>query len=82
MDLTLQLAATQGLIPAVRSGKSALGNAKAQLLMALMDEDVGAILGKKGQTLAQIQQVCGAGTALCTFVSCYPLSSLAWQVNI
>eukprot|EP00877_Chromochloris_zofingiensis_P007544 jgi/Chrzof1/3042/Cz12g09120.t1 len=56
MDLTLQLAATQGLIPAVRSGKSALGNAKAQLLMALMDEDVGAILGKKGQTLAQIQQ--------------------------
>jgi RNA-binding protein Nova len=58
MDLTLQLAATQGLIPAVRasSGRSALATAKAQLLMALMDEDVGAILGKKGQTLTQIQQ--------------------------
>jgi hypothetical protein len=34
-----------------------LANAKAQLLMALQDEDVGAVLGKKGQTLTQIQQV-------------------------
>lgn len=59
MDLTLQLANTQGLIPAVRTStaRSVLANAKAQLLMALQDEDVGAVLGKKGQTLTQIQQV-------------------------
>lgn len=58
MDLTLQLANTQGLIPAVRTStsRSVLANAKAQLLMALQDEDVGAVLGKKGQTLTQIQQ--------------------------
>lgn len=50
----------QGLIPAVRTStsRSVLANAKAQLLMALQDEDVGAVLGKKGQTLTQIQQVC------------------------
>jgi len=49
----------QGLIPAVRTStsRSVLANAKAQLLMALQDEDVGAVLGKKGQTLTQIQQV-------------------------
>jgi predicted RNA-binding protein YlqC (UPF0109 family) len=59
MELTLQLASTQGLIPAVRSSstKSALANAKAQLQLSLLDEDVGAVLGKKGQTLTQIQQV-------------------------
>lgn len=58
MDLTLQLASTQGLIPAVRAStsKSTLSNARAVLTMALLDEDVGAILGKKGQTLTQIQQ--------------------------
>eukprot|EP00879_Flechtneria_rotunda_P002547 GHRR01002746.1.p1 GENE.GHRR01002746.1~~GHRR01002746.1.p1 ORF type:complete len:356 (+),score=117.29 GHRR01002746.1:117-1184(+) len=58
MDLTLQLANTQGLIPAVRTStaRSVLANAKVQLLMALQDEDVGAVLGKKGQTLTQIQQ--------------------------
>lgn len=58
MDLTLQLASTQGLVPAVRAstGKSSLSNARAVLTMALLDEDVGAILGKKGQTLTQIQQ--------------------------
>ena len=63
MELTLQLASTQGLIPAVRSSstKSALANAKAQLLLSLLDEDVGAVLGKKGQTLTQIQQVGGGG---------------------
>jgi predicted RNA-binding protein YlqC (UPF0109 family) len=51
--------APQGLIPAVRTStsRSVLANAKAQLLMALQDEDVGAVLGKKGQTLTQIQQV-------------------------
>jgi RNA-binding protein Nova len=50
---------SQGLIPAVRTStsRSVLANAKAQLLMALQDEDVGAVLGKKGQTLTQIQQV-------------------------
>lgn len=49
----------QGLIPAVRTStsRSVLASAKAQLLMALQDEDVGAVLGKKGQTLTQIQQV-------------------------
>ncbi|WIA14656.1 hypothetical protein OEZ85_003158 [Tetradesmus obliquus] len=58
MDLTLQLANTQGLIPAVRTStaRSVLAGAKATLLMALQDEDVGAVLGKKGQTLTQIQQ--------------------------
>lgn len=58
MDLTLQLASTQGLIPAVRSNtrQSTLSNARAVLTMALLDEDVGAILGKRGQTLTQIQQ--------------------------
>lgn len=51
----------QGLIPAVRAStnKSTLSNARAVLTMALLDEDVGAILGKKGQTLTQIQQVGG-----------------------
>jgi hypothetical protein len=49
----------QGLIPAVRSStrQSTLSNARAVLTMALLDEDVGAILGKRGQTLTQIQQV-------------------------
>jgi predicted RNA-binding protein YlqC (UPF0109 family) len=53
------LCVLQGLIPAVRTStsRSVLANAKAQLLMALQDEDVGAVLGKKGQTLTQIQQV-------------------------
>jgi predicted RNA-binding protein YlqC (UPF0109 family) len=39
------------------TSRSVLANAKAQLLMALQDEEVGAVLGKKGQTLTQIQQV-------------------------
>jgi RNA-binding protein Nova len=58
MDLTLQLASTQGLIPAVRASAraSTLAGARAVLTMALLDEDVGAILGKRGQTLTQIQQ--------------------------
>jgi len=58
MDLTLQLAATQGLIPAARgtTARSALSAARASLTLALADEDVGAVLGKKGQTLTQIQQ--------------------------
>lgn len=49
----------QGLIPAVRASarQSTLSNARAVLTMALLDEDVGAILGKRGQTLTQIQQV-------------------------
>lgn len=64
----------QGLIPAVRTStsRSVLANAKAQLLMALQDEDVGAVLGKKGQTLTQIQQVrtgvVGLGGGLCGWV--------------
>ena len=37
-------------------------DARASLLLALPDEDVGAVLGKKGQTLTQIQQV-GLGWA-------------------
>lgn len=57
----------QGLIPAVRTStsRSVLANAKAQLLMALQDEDVGAVLGKKGQTLTQIQQVGQGECTLC-----------------
>lgn len=43
------------------TSRSVLANAKAQLLMALQDEDVGAVLGKKGQTLTQIQQVRSSG---------------------
>lgn len=59
MSLSLLCRRVQGLIPAVRTStsRSVLANAKAQLLMALQDEDVGAVLGKKGQTLTQIQQV-------------------------
>jgi hypothetical protein len=59
MELTLQLASTQGLIPAMRSSgaRSALAPVKAQLQLWLLDEDVGAVLGKRGQTLTQIQQV-------------------------
>jgi RNA-binding protein Nova len=61
MELTLQLASTQGLIPAMRSSgaRSALAPVKAQLQLWLLDEDVGAVLGKRGQTLTQIQQVSG-----------------------
>jgi len=59
MDLTLQLAATQGLIPAVRtaSSKSSLAHSRTVMTMSLADDEVGAILGKRGQTLTQIQQV-------------------------
>lgn len=47
----------QGLIPAARAPAraSTLSNARAVLTVALLDEDVGAILGKRGQTLTQIQ---------------------------
>jgi predicted RNA-binding protein YlqC (UPF0109 family) len=58
MELTLQLAATQGLVPAPRAhaaGRSPLASARAHLVVALPDEDVGAILGKRGQALAQVQ---------------------------
>lgn len=58
MDLTVQLAATQGLVPSSRTvvTKSALGTAKGNLILTMHDEDVGAILGKKGQTLTSVQQ--------------------------
>jgi RNA-binding protein Nova len=58
MDLTVQLAATQGLVPSSRTvvTKSALGTAKGTLILSMHDEDVGAVLGKKGQTLTSVQQ--------------------------
>ena len=59
MELTLQLAATQGLTPAARytPARSSLGQAKCTLMLSLPDDDVGAILGRRGNHLAQIQQV-------------------------
>lgn len=64
MDLTVQLAATQGLVPSSRTvvTKSALGSAKGNLILTMHDEDVGAILGKKGQTLTSVQQNAKVGT--------------------
>lgn len=61
MESTLSLATSQGLVLPPRSSatKSVLNALKASLTLTLPDEDVGAILGKKGQTLADIQQVSG-----------------------
>lgn len=63
MELTLQLANTQGLVPASGAGsaKSAFAAVKTTLTMFLPDEDVGAILGKRGQTITQIQQSAKVG---------------------
>ena len=59
METTLQLATSQGVVLPPRSSaiKSVLSSVKANLTFFLPDDDVGAILGKKGQNLAEIQQV-------------------------
>jgi RNA-binding protein Nova len=59
MDSTLQLASSQGLVlpPRSSAGNNILSQLKTSLTFYLPDDDVGAILGKKGQNLAEIQQV-------------------------
>lgn len=63
MEMTIQMANTQGLVPAAgaSSSKSAFAGVKSSLTMFLLDEDVGAILGKRGQTITQIQQSAKVG---------------------
>ena len=58
MDSTLQLAQTQGVVLPPRSAgsKSALSQIKATLILYIPDEEVGAVLGRKGQNLVDIQQ--------------------------
>ena len=58
MDSTLQLAQTQGVVLPPRSAgsKSALSQVKATLILYIPDEEVGAVLGRKGQNLVDIQQ--------------------------
>ncbi len=59
MTTTLQLATSQGVVlpPRSSASKSVLSSVKAALTLYLPDEDVGAILGRKGQNLVDIQQV-------------------------
>ena len=59
MDSTLQLATSQGVVlpPRSSASKSVLSSVRSMLTFYLPDDDVGAILGKKGQNLAEIQQV-------------------------
>jgi RNA-binding protein Nova len=59
MESTLQLANSQGVVLPHRSmnSKSVLSGYRASLTLYLPDEDVGAVLGKKGQNLIDIQQV-------------------------
>lgn len=58
MDSTLQLAQSQGVVLPPRSSatKNVLSQIKATLTLYLPDEDVGAVLGRKGQNLVDIQQ--------------------------
>mmetsp|Transcript_21751 Transcript_21751/g.47541 ORF Transcript_21751/g.47541 Transcript_21751/m.47541 type:complete len:329 (+) Transcript_21751:113-1099(+) len=58
METTLQLASTQGVVlpPRSSAAKSVLASVRASLTLFLSDDDVGAILGRKGQNLADIQQ--------------------------
>eukprot|EP00798_Chlamydomonas_sp_ICE-L_P005394 gene5394-5616_t len=58
MDSTLQLASSQGVVlpPRSMNTKSALSNYRATFTLFLPDEEVGAVLGKKGQNLIDIQQ--------------------------
>ncbi len=59
METTLQLATSQGVVlpPRSSAAKSVLTTVKATLTFFLPDDDVGAILGRKGQNIADIQQV-------------------------
>lgn len=58
METTLQLATSQGVVLPPRSSttRSVLSQIKTSLTFYLPDDDVGAILGRKGQNLADIQQ--------------------------
>jgi RNA-binding protein Nova len=59
MESTLQMATSQGLIGPVKSlmAKSPLTLARTTISMSIPDDDVGAILGKGGQSLLRMQQV-------------------------
>lgn len=59
METTLQLATNQGVVlpPRGSSSKNVLANVRTTLTLHLPDDDVGAILGKKGQNLVEVQQV-------------------------
>jgi len=58
METTLQLATNQGVVlpPRSSAAKSVLASVRASLTLYLPDDDVGAILGRRGQTLVDIQQ--------------------------
>jgi RNA-binding protein Nova len=58
MTTTLQLATNQGLVlpPRSNSAKSALSGVRTTLIFNLPDDDVGAILGRRGQNLMDIMQ--------------------------
>eukprot|EP00201_Polytomella_parva_P003602 CAMPEP_0175078704 /NCGR_PEP_ID=MMETSP0052_2-20121109/24312_1 /TAXON_ID=51329 ORGANISM="Polytomella parva, Strain SAG 63-3" /NCGR_SAMPLE_ID=MMETSP0052_2 /ASSEMBLY_ACC=CAM_ASM_000194 /LENGTH=377 /DNA_ID=CAMNT_0016348747 /DNA_START=15 /DNA_END=1148 /DNA_ORIENTATION=+ len=58
METTLQLATNQGVVlpPRPQVSKNELSGVRAKLSLYLPDEDVGAILGKRGQNLVEIQQ--------------------------
>lgn len=58
METTLQLATNQGVVmpPRSSSAKSVLASVRATLQLYLSDDDVGAILGRRGQNLVDIQQ--------------------------
>ncbi|GFH17824.1 uncharacterized protein HaLaN_14532, partial [Haematococcus lacustris] len=58
METTLQLATNQGVVLPLRSSttKSVLTQVRASLTLWLPNDDVGAILGRKGQHLVEIQQ--------------------------
>ncbi|PNH03689.1 Poly(rC)-binding protein 4 [Tetrabaena socialis] len=58
METTLQLATNQGVVlpPRASSSKNVLATVRTQLTLYLPDDDVGAILGKKGQNLVEVQQ--------------------------
>ncbi|KAG2434147.1 hypothetical protein HXX76_007874 [Chlamydomonas incerta] len=58
METTLQLATNQGVVlpPRASSSKNVLASVRTQLTLYLPDDDVGAILGKKGSNLVEVQQ--------------------------
>lgn len=66
METTLQLATNQGVVlpPRGSSSKNVLANVRTTLTLHLPDDDVGAILGKKGQNLVEVQQVSNVALTL------------------